>query len=399
MPLRNPWSSHTVAFNMSTLPNVRFRFVAAVALISLAATALTGQAQRRTRVELFFPNPPAGLTLKCDFHIHTVFSDGLVWPTVRVEEAWREGLDAIAITDHIEYHPHKADVSTNYHRSYELAQPAAKSLGLILIKAAEITRGEPPGHLNALFVDKPELLNVTNNLAAVQAAAEQGAFVFWNHPGWKQPFQKPVWYAEQGEFYDRGWLKGIEVVNGDDYYPLVHKWALERKLALLGDSDIHNPIGLEQEPGGPAHRPMTLVFAAERSAAAIKDALLARRTAVYWQNFLIGSEEFLAPLFYQSLELKTPEVAIKGKGSALVQFYNRCPVNFQLELDGALAEVALPRTVTLWAGKTSLLQLTGKSSSLSESRSLALPFRVTNLKIAPTRSLPVELKVQVAFSQ
>ena len=42
------------------------------------------------------------VTLKCDFHIHTVFSDGTVWPTVRVDEAYREGLDAIAITDHLE---------------------------------------------------------------------------------------------------------------------------------------------------------------------------------------------------------------------------------------------------------------------------------------------------------
>ena len=44
-------------------------------------------------------------TLKCDFHMHTVFSDGLVWPTVRVDEAYSEGLDAIAITEHIEYRP------------------------------------------------------------------------------------------------------------------------------------------------------------------------------------------------------------------------------------------------------------------------------------------------------
>ena len=28
--------------------------------------------------------------------MHTVFSDGTVWPTVRVTEAWEEGLDAMA---------------------------------------------------------------------------------------------------------------------------------------------------------------------------------------------------------------------------------------------------------------------------------------------------------------
>ena len=32
-------------------------------------------------------------TLKCDFHMHTVFSDGSVWPTVRVDEIWEDGLD------------------------------------------------------------------------------------------------------------------------------------------------------------------------------------------------------------------------------------------------------------------------------------------------------------------
>ncbi|MGD8499689.1 MAG: hypothetical protein PVJ86_03535, partial [Phycisphaerales bacterium] len=55
------------------------------------------------RHEINFPDILNYKTLKCDLHMHTVFSDGSVWPTVRVDEAWREGLDAISITDHIEY--------------------------------------------------------------------------------------------------------------------------------------------------------------------------------------------------------------------------------------------------------------------------------------------------------
>ena len=54
------------------------------------------------RNEISIPGIDGYQTLKCDFHIHTVFSDGSVWPNIRVEEAWREGLDAIAMTDHIE---------------------------------------------------------------------------------------------------------------------------------------------------------------------------------------------------------------------------------------------------------------------------------------------------------
>jgi len=57
-----------------------------------------------------FPDIPGYKTLKCDFHQHTVFSDGHVWPTIRVAEASEDGLDAIAITDHLEYQPYKEDI-------------------------------------------------------------------------------------------------------------------------------------------------------------------------------------------------------------------------------------------------------------------------------------------------
>jgi len=67
----------------------------ALLLLSIG-TIVSGQ---RKIVNL--PDIPGYVTLKCDFHMHTVFSDGDVWPTVRVDEALRDGLDAIAITDHL----------------------------------------------------------------------------------------------------------------------------------------------------------------------------------------------------------------------------------------------------------------------------------------------------------
>lgn len=70
--------------------------------------AFWGKAQVRNEIRV--PDPEGYRTLKCDFHIHTVFSDGLVWPTVRVDEAYREGLDAIALTEHLEYRPHRQDI-------------------------------------------------------------------------------------------------------------------------------------------------------------------------------------------------------------------------------------------------------------------------------------------------
>ncbi len=61
--------------------------------------------------------------------MHTVFSDGNVWPSVRVAEAWQEGLDVIAITDHMEYHPHADDIPVQFGRAYEIAKPSADQYG------------------------------------------------------------------------------------------------------------------------------------------------------------------------------------------------------------------------------------------------------------------------------
>ena len=40
-----------------------------------------------TTNKIVIPNVDGYLTLKGDFHIHTVFSDGKVWPETRVREA------------------------------------------------------------------------------------------------------------------------------------------------------------------------------------------------------------------------------------------------------------------------------------------------------------------------
>jgi len=50
-----------------------------------------------------FPDLPGYKTLVCDLHMHTVFSDGSVWPNIRVMEAKKDGLDVIATTEHLEY--------------------------------------------------------------------------------------------------------------------------------------------------------------------------------------------------------------------------------------------------------------------------------------------------------
>lgn len=121
-----------------------------VSAFLLATCLMNVQAQRRNEIQV--PDLDGYTTLKCDFHMHTVFSDGLVWPTVRVDEAYREGLDAISLTEHIEYRPHKKDVVADHNRSFDLCQKQAEKLEILLIRGSEITRPMAPGHFNAIFL-------------------------------------------------------------------------------------------------------------------------------------------------------------------------------------------------------------------------------------------------------
>src|SRR5688572_27288971 len=213
----------------------------------------------RARTPVNIPDVPGYVTLKCDFHIHTIFSDGYVWPTVRAEEAWREGLDAVAITDHIEYQPHKADVNTNHNRSYQIARKTGDELDVIVIKGSEITHKMPPGHLNAIFLTNSLPLATTNWQDQTRIAHEQGAFIFWNHPGWGPQLKdgKTVWYDEHTWLRDQNFLQGIEVVNDRDYYPDAHRWAIEKKMTMLSNSDIHAPLNLDFNVHENDHRPIT----------------------------------------------------------------------------------------------------------------------------------------------
>ena len=140
------------------------------------------------------------------------------------------------------------------------------------------------------------------------------------------------------------------------------------------------------------------MLAKSKTEEAIKEALFARQTVVYSAGQLIGDEAFLRPLFLQSLEVKSGPARIKAKGKALVQMFNRSPVPFRLESAGKVDGVNLPKAVVLQPGRTSILELTGTTNSLSGNRVLSLPFRVTNLKTGPDTSLQVQLPVAVEFA-
>ena len=372
---------------MSSFSKICFLCIA----LFLLSTSVFGHL--RVRQPIRVPDILNYKTLKCDFHTHTVFSDGDVWPTVRAEEAWRNGLDAIAITDHLEYTPHKADIPVAHNRSYEIALPLANDLQVTLIKGSEITRRMPPGHLNALFISDSEKLHTDEWRDAVKAAADQKAFIFWNHPGWRgqQPDGTARWYTEHDEMLKNGWLNGIEVVNEKEYYPEAHAWCLEKKLTMLSNSDIHDPVHMKYDIHNGEHPPVTLVFATENSVTAIREALFDHRTAVLWNNLLVGEEKFLGPIFSNSIRILNPEISWAGKKTQFLQITNDSDISFELALTDTSNLVIVPENITLEAGKTVLFDIKGRSDEIANSQALDINYRVTNLKILPDKGLPVQV--------
>ena len=360
------------------------RVLSSLLIALLSATSWSAQVE--VRHEIHFPDLPGYRTLACDLHMHTVFSDGNVWPTVRVNETWRQGLDAIAIADHIEYQPHKMDLPTKHGRSYELAESAAKSHNMLLIRAAEITRDTPPGHFNALFLKDVKPLDTPEFLDAIKQANDQDAFVFWNHQGWKGEV-KGEWQEVHQTMFDKKWFQGMEIANGDEYYPSAHKWCLEKNLTMLGNTDIHEP-DLRKESSSRDHRTMTLVLAKERTLDGIKKALLAGRTIVWFGEQLIGREELLRPFFNACVTVGKPTV--RSKTSLFVEVRNNCQADICLESTDRLAAGQLPpRPIVLPANSIVLL----RAPVTDPAKPVRMEYTAKNFLIGPGKPMTVTLEV------
>lgn len=366
------------------------------AIVIAAFIVFRAQAQERT--EVVFPNIKGYKTLACDLHTHTVFSDGVVWPTVRVREAWRNGLDVLSITDHLEYLPHKDDVRPEFNRPYEIAKPEADNLHLMLIRGVEITRDEPHGHFNAIFLEDCNPINTPEQKDAVRLANEQGAFVFWNHPEWKRKDGK-AWCGIQQEYHDLGWMHGLEVFNARSYYKNAHQWALDNDLTLMGTTDIHSPIDEAYDYARGEHRTMTLVFVEAETPEAVKEALFAKRTAVFANNTLVAREEWAAPLFEAAVKLQTTDISLKGKNAFFVPVHNHSSAFYELEANGRVRGVSFPGALRLPAGKTVMMRLQGGGGTTSGQEKIVLPYRVKNILIAPDTYLEIAFELNVTFCE
>lgn len=350
---------------------------------------VSGNSYCQIREEMILPNIPGYITLKCDFHMHTVFSDGVVWPNVRVEEAIAEGLDAISITDHLEYH--RKEVEDNHVISYEIAKYHAKNKDLLVISGGELSASKD--HFGALFLKNQDDLKLRDEVPAnrIAAANDQGGFVFWNHPGWTAKYKDGniPWNEEFIRLIKEGQIKGIEVSNGDGYWEGAYKLARDYNLTLMGNSDMHGVSYYQFQPG--KHRTITLVFAKEKSVDGIREALLNHRTAIYQGDHLIGSEEFLKPLFFESLEIETEYRP--GTTLAKMTITNTSDVDFYCTNKGPYWFYNSTRFFTLKAHANTILLV----KTIEKLSVFSLDLVVHNLITAPGESMELAFPVKIKY--
>lgn len=308
-------------------------------LTLLCVNFVIAQHKHTSKHALTYPNIDGYVSLKTDLHIHTVFSDGNVWPTIRVQEALRENLDAISLTEHLEYQPHLDDIPhPNRNRSYDLALAEAKEHDLLIVHGSEITRSAPMGHNNAVFIKDANLLLTEKAEKSFSEAKKQNAFVFWNHPAWhaQNPKGNPILSDFQKERIKKGELHGIEVINSVDYSEESLALALEQNLTIMGTSDIHGLIDWDYTEKG-RDRPITIVFAKEKSLKSMQEALFAGRTVAVYNSLLIGKAEFLNPLLKASIKIKSAkylnktqvlEVELENVSSSPLLFENQMEYSF-----------------------------------------------------------------------
>lgn len=299
------------------------------------------------RTEFILPTLDGYVSLKTDLHAHTNYSDGHLTMDGRIREAWADGVDVMAVTEHIEHRPQEqrlvelmkgyvkkgakaknytivgadpmpkaSEIYVDLNLPVKHAIEIAKQYDMIIIPGAEITRTPlTVGHFNALFTKDNNAIHDPDPIQAIRNARAQGALVMHNHPGWRRPnmnfndFDKRV-YAEK-------LVDGIEVMNTAEFYPKAISRALKYGLFMSSNTDIHHPSS-ENYMRTNARRNMTFVFAKERSLASIREAIEARRTIAYSFGTLAGEEALLRKFVDASLKARKIGLDRKGRPQWLI---------------------------------------------------------------------------------
>jgi hypothetical protein len=276
----------------------------------------------------FFESPEDIYYISSDLHIHTVFSDGAVWPTIRVDEAIRDSIDLISLTEHLEYQSHLTDIPhTNRNRSFQIAGGYVQNRPLAVVHGTEITKPMPPGHFNAIFIKDANKFFDKNKeplefIKGIKEANDQEAFVFWNHPMWEANRSDGIVKLDpiHQEIIDKKLLHGIEVVNFDTFSEEAMQIAIDNDLTMMGTSDVHILIAwdfnIEKES---FHRPITFIMSNNRTMSSIRDALFNGDTFIWYRDLIIGKSNNLKQVIDNNLEVISKGYSYRDRKVEILQ--------------------------------------------------------------------------------
>ena len=278
---------------------------------------------RLSRREIILPNVNGFTPYRADLHMHSTYTDGVVNIKGRMEEAWRDGLDVIATTEHLSIRPvadkegqptpegAKTKRGSSAVKAVGGATKIADNFGLLVIPGVELTGdAKTQGHFNALFTTDNSVLYDYDAMQTIRNARQQGALIMHNHPGWRHPTLEMTKFEEA--VYAEGLVDGIELMNGPAFYPGAFDTANNHNLFMTSNTDIHATTAWQYAENGHL-RNMTIIFAKEGSLSGIREALEAHRTLCYAFGTLGGEEELLKAFFEASITIKKLSVDEKTK--------------------------------------------------------------------------------------
>lgn len=331
--------------------NIFKKSFATVAIMSLATVAFAQPAlqaphplesaftDQNARTEIIIPQVNGKNVYKADLHIHTIYSDGDVTPDMRVLEAWYDGLDIIAITDHMEYRrieremfdymgkyiredlrkegktvntnimrqgPDEQGILVDFNVAYKSASRKARDYGLLVVRGVEVTR-KHNGDYNAIFTTDNNALYDRDLAQTLRNARAQGAFIVHNHPDYDPNTANTLSSVANG-LYEQGLIDAVEVANGRKTWSYLFSHAVAGGYTPMANSDAHEFIywkyGRPCDHEIPRYRNMNLIFAENLTENDIREALKAGNSIAYSNNNLIGKEDLLKALFSASVEFK-----------------------------------------------------------------------------------------------
>lgn len=311
---------------------------------------------RIKRYEVILPNVNGYTPYKADLHIHSTLSDGVVNIKGRMEEAWNDGLDIIAATDHLSIRPiadkvgqptpesAKIKRGTKPTKAVESATNIADDFGLLVIPGVELTgEGAIHGHYNALFIKDINTVYDYDPIQNIRNARQQGALIMHNHPGWRHSTLEKTEFEKQ--VYAENLIDGIEVMNGLFFYPRSFETAKKHDLFITSNTDIHATTAQTYRENGML-RNMTIIFAKELSLNSIREGLEAHRTLAYSYGTIGGDESLLKDFFKAAIETKRLSENKKSK-TQRVMLTNKSSFPYTLRIDNDNPIVVHPLSSTI----------------------------------------------------